>query len=105
MDELLFTLTPDQENLSPEELAALRAVQDLDDFLKNDPMAVLNIHVQHRNLCLLDLFKQFDKDNNFLVTADEFKQGVKVRKICVYYFMLHYNMKFYFNFIWGPEKK
>ncbi|CAH1791949.1 unnamed protein product [Owenia fusiformis] len=53
----------------------------LDDFLKNDPMAILKAYVEKRQLRLVDFFNQFDKDKNFKISMDEFKRGIVMANI------------------------
>ena len=45
----------------------------------NDPMTKLKNHAMAMGYRLIDLFKQFDADNSWTVTKEEFVQGVQVR--------------------------
>ena len=62
--------------LDPNERRALRA---LEDFLNNDPMAILQMHVESKNLRLLDLFRDLDKNNDYRIGVEDVKRKVKVR--------------------------
>ena len=45
-----------------------------------DPMIILMDYIRQRNLRMMDLFTQFDKDNSWSVTRREFKRGMRVSK-------------------------
>ena len=62
--------------LDPNERAALRA---LENFLQNDPMAILQMHVENKNLRLLDLFRDLDKNSDYMIGVEDLKRKVKVR--------------------------
>ncbi len=62
--------------MTSEEVAALRA---LEDFLENDPVAALQAYVRKMNLRLVDLFRELDKSKNGRLSAEEFKDGLKVK--------------------------
>lgn len=45
---------------------------------ERDPMTKLKRYAERNKMRLLDLFKQFDKDNSWSLDRDEFINGVKV---------------------------
>ena len=45
---------------------------------ERDPLTKLRRYADEAGLRLIDLFKQFDKDNSWSVDRDEFLMGVKV---------------------------
>ena len=57
------------------------ALKRLENFLENDPMARIIHHLKMKNLRLVDLFNQFDKDKSYTITIEEFKKGVKVTPV------------------------
>ncbi|KAK2161695.1 hypothetical protein LSH36_111g02013 [Paralvinella palmiformis] len=75
--EVLGRLGLDQTKtvgLDPNERAALRA---LENFLQNDPMAILQMHVENKNLRLLDLFRDLDKNSDYMIGVEDLKRKVK----------------------------
>ena len=58
--------------------------QDPLDEFENDPMTKLKRYAEKNKLRLVDLFRQFDKDNSWSVDREEFINGVRVRSIFGY---------------------
>ena len=56
----------------------LYADQDPLDEFENDPMTKLKRYAEKNKLRLVDLFRQFDKDQSWSVDRDEFIAGVRV---------------------------
>ena len=52
--------------------------EDLAAAFDNDPMTKLKKFATKKMLRLVDLFRQFDKDNSWSVSHEEFTMGVKV---------------------------
>jgi hypothetical protein len=72
-----LSLFPDISISTDEDLSNFLGTP-LDVFLKTDPMAILRAYVDKMNLRLIDIFTAFDKDKNFKLSTEEFKNGVKV---------------------------
>ncbi len=51
---------------------------DHEELFWNDPMTKLKRFAEAQGFRLIDVFKQFDKDNSWSVSHEEFIQGVKV---------------------------
>ena len=52
----------------------------------SDPMTKLKKFAEKAGLRLVDLFKQFDRDNSWTITREEFILGVRVRHIMMLLF-------------------
>ena len=51
---------------------------DFEAALERDPMTKLRRYVDRAGLRLVDLFRQFDKDNSMTVSKEELMLGVQV---------------------------
>ena len=51
---------------------------DQEALFWNDPMTKLKRHAEQMGYRMIDIFKQFDKDNSWEITRAEFVEGVKV---------------------------
>ena len=51
---------------------------DYQAALERDPMTKLKRYAERAGLRLIDMFKLFDRDNNMLISKEEFVNGIKV---------------------------
>ena len=76
-------------------LSFLFDVEKEDDaFTNKNPLDILKEYIAAKNLRLVDMFKQFDKDGGGSLSREEFVEGLKVRSIykyrLYYYFIDNY---------------
>ena len=57
--------------------------EDLSAAYERDPITKLRKYCTRRQIRMLDLFKQFDKDNSWSVSIEELQVGIKVRWIYI----------------------
>ncbi|XP_064624186.1 leucine-rich repeat-containing protein 74A-like [Lineus longissimus] len=64
-------------NFEPEQ----NLVMELKTGIMDDPMTKVRNYCDKAGLRLIDLFKQFDKDQSMSLTREEIRKGIKVKKI------------------------
>ena len=52
--------------------------EDMEAKYLNDPLTKLRQYCNKRQIRLLDLFKQFDKDQSWSVSREELEHGIRV---------------------------
>ena len=56
-------------------------VEEVEDYINDDPLIVLMEYMRQRNMRLLDLFNSLDADGSKSLSREEFRQGLMVRTI------------------------